>query len=1050
MQLLRISIFICCLIFNSYVICQSIEYKVDHIGYAQGLSGQLVRCIKEDNHGHLWVATFTELNKYDGFNTKIFSSDDTALSNETFIDLLKDSKGNIWALQTNMNKTSSTLFRNTEYFTYSYDISIIEPVTDSITAAEDYLKHPDFDLEEIIWVCQRGDIIYLIDKAGFVYSYKDQLEKLFQFEIKDQFVGITDHHSYCMINNEHVIQEFDFNNSLIHSYDDILLNVKDRVGVCKNGALIYMDSDKEYYKGLYRLNNGTKKKLPNYSKNDDNRTPMVHNKSRQLDLEFCETTIPLSMIGNQAYLSEDTNDIFKKFETIYKTVSDIEISESGNYYVATDIGVTVICKSVKHFSHFKRGENKINSVRGMIRYDDIVMSTGLENKAFAESPDGTYNVDFLPEDMMHAISYYRDASNKDHIWAAGHIDQGLLLIDLAKEKIIYPEDVLWQLLYNFQRSSITNTLYAYGESGLYRKIASPSSWEKVDLNIDSVKITIVNHIIENDQKLYLATEEGLLIYDEINNSKNLLQFPIHGKSCKLSFIHQDRQHSNILWLGTKHNGVIKYNILDGRLWNLNTDSNLSNNNVHAILEDSLYRLWISTNKYLNCFDKVDSTIYVFTANEGITHEEFNKFSYFRDEVNNKFYFGGLDGYNCFNPNEIDLSKESSQTINIVEAQSIKRDGSDYTYSVVDISSKVLDIPQNDIVINLTLTSSNIFNSDERKFYYRIIELNNEWIPIDGNVLSLTKLPAGKYSLELIADLNNPVTQSAIKALKLNFKQPLYKSIYFIIPFVIFLLLLCYLWFKNKNERMKKKNRLLEKLVSERTQELNIANETKNKIIAILSHDLRSPMGGLRDYYEKLDFLIKKDRVDEIQEISKISRSRIQVLENTLDNLLIWALAESKTLTTQKELLSLHHEVNIAIKLSDHIIDRKQLEVINRLDVMDQIDTDKNILQTILRNMMHNAMKFSFEGGKVIIEKKSEDEDQMIISIRDFGLGMVRASENQKLIQLHNENQGLGFGLSTSRDLAEIENIEIDIHSEGMQGTEVLITIPKRPIGTTLE
>jgi len=1025
------------------VIAQNDEYKIDHIGYAQGLSSQLITCVKEDNNGHLWIATFTELNKYDGFQTKIYDSNNTILSNGYFEDLLKDSRGNIWSLQVDLDNTSVKRYRNSEYLFFSYDISIIDPITSQMSSLEDYLDESLFNSKDIIWTFQRDDTIYITCKDGQVYKYTDRLERSFNFNIDQQFVGITNRNTYCVINKQNIITEYDFSNKLAYEYNDINLAKTDRVEIDDQGNLIYMDTSAEYYQGLYLLQSGVKTKLPNYILNADNQAPPEDLITRKLNVEIYQGH--LSMIGKQSYFWNDSIDVFSRLGSPFKTLSDIEFSESENYYIATDIGVSILQKKENYFKNFHKGKNNINSVRGMLKYDDIVIAKGDNNKAIAYSPDGSYKVDFFSNKMHYGSGYYRDDKNKDHIWACGHVHRGVQLLDLKAQKQIPPSKVLWHSLNNFYKSDYTETLYVYGKSGLFKKTGDPSTWESVNLEVSDVSTIGINHIAPHDNKLYLATDEGLLIYDEINLNSFLIPIIIDEVNSKLSFIHKDKNEINTLWLGTKHHGILKYEIASNSRWHINTDYGLSNNNVHAILEDDLNRLWISTNKYLNCFDKSDSTNYIFTTEHGLSHEEFNKFSYYQDESTGQFYFGGLDGFNYFLPNEILIGQDNLQSINVTEAKSIRKSGKEIHYKPADINSSYLNIHDNDVVIDFTLTMNNVFNSENRIFFYRIKGISDSWSRLDGNKLTLTRLPHGKYTLEIVADRYSPNTQTSTKEITLNFVKPFYKSYYFIAAVVLSILVLSYFWFRNKNERIKKKNRLLEELVNARTKELQIANETKNKIIAILSHDLRSPMGGLRDYYEKLDFLLKKDRVDEIQEISNISKSRIQHLENTLDNLLLWALAESQTLTTKAELLSLHHEINNALHLSEHIIDKKKLNVKNQLVVMDQVMVDKNILQTILRNIIHNALKFSYQFGSVIIKKLNEDEEYLSIVIRDFGIGMDHSSNEPELLRMLNTNQGLGFGLSTSKDLAKIGKIGVAIESKGIQGTKVILKLPKKVI-----
>ena len=130
-------------------------------------------------------------------------------------------------------------------------------------------------------------------------------------------------------------------------------------------------------------------------------------------------------------------------------------------------------------------------------------------------------------------------------------------------------------------------------------------------------------------------------------------------------MHQDKIDPDLVWLGTRRGGLVRWNTVTDSIHVFNTENGLSNNDVHAIIEDNSERLWIPTNNNLNTYDKKSGDIFHFTKADGLSHSEFNMYSYFYDQHQHKVYFGGLNGYNYFNPDSISTSQNDAIKLRVI-------------------------------------------------------------------------------------------------------------------------------------------------------------------------------------------------------------------------------------------------------------------------------------------------------------------------------------------------------------------------------------------------
>lgn len=233
----------------------------------------------------------------------------------------------------------------------------------------------------------------------------------------------------------------------------------------------------------------------------------------------------------------------------------------------------------------------------------------------------------------------------------------------------------------------------------------------------------------------------------------------------------------------------------------------------------------------------------------------------------------------------------------------------------------------------------------------------------------------------------------------------------------------------KNEQINNYAAQLERLVA-----------TKDKFFSIIAHDLRNPFVGIQNYI-KIITRFKNYEPEEVDKQFQTINATAQHGYELLENLLKWARSQTGRIEINIENFRLLDEVNKCIQLIRTQAENKN--IILKADVSDAIfiDSDKDMLKTILRNLITNAIKYTPVGGTVEL-KAVNLESGVEISITDSGIGiepddiegLFRIDKNLKSREGTNHEKGSGLGLILCKEFADRLGIAIRVESEVGKGT----------------
>jgi len=225
------------------------------------------------------------------------------------------------------------------------------------------------------------------------------------------------------------------------------------------------------------------------------------------------------------------------------------------------------------------------------------------------------------------------------------------------------------------------------------------------------------------------------------------------------------------------------------------------------------------------------------------------------------------------------------------------------------------------------------------------------------------------------------------------------------------------------------------------------NTMKDTLLRIIAHDLKTPFNVIFGYTEVLredfDNISKEDKLSYLESIRKASRLSIQLLEN----LTMWSKSHAGKLEFKPEKINLNEIVRENIYLLDATAENKKIKIESNVPEDVEVYADENMLNTVLRNLISNGIKFTNEGGLVTINSKV-NRNFVEITVEDNGIGMDDVTKEllfnlEELISVEGTagERGTGFGLVLCKEFVTRNGGSIWAESELGKGSRFIFTIP---------
>ena len=238
---------------------------------------------------------------------------------------------------------------------------------------------------------------------------------------------------------------------------------------------------------------------------------------------------------------------------------------------------------------------------------------------------------------------------------------------------------------------------------------------------------------------------------------------------------------------------------------------------------------------------------------------------------------------------------------------------------------------------------------------------------------------------------------------------------------------------------------------QKTRKLNAklrnSNIQKDKLFSIIAHDFRSPFAGCLGLLEMVLDDLDSFSNDDLRKMLEMIYSQSQSTYQLLESLLEWALTQQNRINFSPERIDLHHIAEMAFFALGNNAEKKNIQLLNRIKKGTYVNADKNMLRTILKNLLSNGIKFTNQEG--IIEVRAEVKNRFIeISVTDNGIGIQKNSQKrifdidyQYIGKGTDGEKGTGIGLHLCREFVGRHGGAIVVDSEPGKGSTFRFTLP---------
>jgi signal transduction histidine kinase len=348
-----------------------------------------------------------------------------------------------------------------------------------------------------------------------------------------------------------------------------------------------------------------------------------------------------------------------------------------------------------------------------------------------------------------------------------------------------------------------------------------------------------------------------------------------------------------------------------------------------------------------------------------------------------------------------------------------------------------------------------FSSPEKnQFKYKMEGFDDDWI-YSGNKgeATYTNLNHGDYVFRVKGSNNDNVWNETGTSIKIKVLPPWWLTWWSKLTATCFITLILTSIYFSRVSHLKKQKALLEDSVAIKTVELKELNASKDRFFSIIAHDLKNPFNTIIGFSNMLNEELDNVQMTNSREYARmINVSAVQTL-NLLENLLEWANSQRGKISFNPASLNVNELVREEVLMLKEMAIGKNIELTTDIPPNLNVLADKNMIKTVLRNLISNAVKFTHRNGRVEV-KTFVINDMVEIAVRDNGIGMSKVMMDQlfkidaNLSTRGTENEkGTGLGLFLCKEFVEKHGGKIRVESQMGIGSVFIITLPAGTINS---
>jgi signal transduction histidine kinase/ligand-binding sensor domain-containing protein len=933
-----------------------------------GLAQSSVYSIFQDSKGYMWFGTGFGISRYDGTEVRSYTTVNTA-NKDLGINLtvrgkfVEDKTSNIW-------------------FANESGIFCYHRASDSIKLELSFAHKPNQNMwPGIIFLSQKGNIwIFNYASGVLTYHIKARKSKYYAFELPLTLEKTSVRRPVFVPQNDRYIWFSRHRNDGIFRHDietqktEQFFKGKEYVNLTFSGKKIFLSSAQSI--DIYNLQLKKEKtiKLPKFTKLNSIVNAVLIDHRNRIWITIYQEGLFCYLPKTNSFVKYQSNK--QKLNALSSNLcTTLQLDNTRNLWIGTDGGgVCRLDLKAPLFNVYPQ-----QSADKHIQLEDYFTKCLLEDNEkkiwFGTANNGIgvldkstqsleiikYNNQHIPLTNIGAI--FQDS--RQQIWVG--LPDGIGIYN-RRNKTINKIELIG---INFTDISNSNFVFKFIETPDKQILAAT----KIGLIAVTQKTSgkfigkpLSNHIalkntitdIEINKKgeiLFSTASDGFYIFSRIDKlNKPIYHLAIHQKINCFSI---DAKNPKTVWIGTD-NALIQLNTTSSKLKLYNEKDGLNNSYIYGILEDNFSNLWISTNGGISRFDQKKQRFVNYTFEHGLQSNEFNARAYHKAK-SGQLYFGGINGFNWFKPEELIAQSTSYQPKTIINSITLNE-----TETINTPSGKV-ELPYWKNQLNIQFAVLDFTSPAANQINYQLIGADKHSIVSKNKNIRYHNLQPGKYLLKY-QGINGYQSSSKVNLLEIVINPPFWKTWWFFsLVGLIGVLLIVFLTKQLTNRKLRQRVAWLEKEKMLEEERQRIAREMHDDIAAGLTQiNMIS-----RKASANKDVEIQKELKDIVETSNHLTRSMNDIIWNLTSPLAFPDFINHIVAMAKKTIAYSNIEYDIEVSP----------ELYNNLYLSPE--KQRNIV-LITQEILHNAIKYS--KASHILLQITIVSDSLRFLIRDNGIG----------------------------------------------------------------
>jgi len=550
---------------------------------------------------------------------------------------------------------------------------------------------------------------------------------------------------------------------------------------------------------------------------------------------------------------------------------------------------------------------------------------------------------------------------------------------------------------------------------------------------DSIFNNSTIYVTSDKDYVWVTTSQGVSRLNKKSNKfKNYL-------TLKGTFVYTDSR--DVIWVGSE-NGLFKYDEANDKFTLAEYHSVITTDRTYGIVEDDLSNLWIATPSSVVRIDSARETVKQFGIHNGIRQNSITPGAIYKT-AEGKVLVGHDEGYYVIDPLQF-LEVEKSPRVLITGF--LINDGDDLFNPTNLLKTPVDEVAPMRLRYDQNSFSIGFMMADYRDprgnhFQARLLGFDDLWRDlVEQNSSTFVGIPPGTYTYELRGYTNGGSV--ANKSILIVVAPPWWKTWWAYGCYVLLIigLLIGARRMIIRDERLKA-NFQLEHLNFEKAKEVD---RVKTSFFTNISHEFRTPLTLISGPVQEL--LEKYADDPRTNEKLKLIERNSDLLLKLINQLLDLARMEAGSIKVEKTESDIYSFIRVISSSFESFAHQKGVSLSVEVPlVVKSVVYDKDKLETILINLINNAIKFTPAGGSVHLRARVE-ESILSLSVRDTGVGISKANQTKIFQRFHQVSEshkevGTGIGLALVKELVAFLNGTIEVISSEGHGSEFVVSLP---------